>query len=436
MKPITFCIPTAKNEKEYVLLLLKSLKENTEIDKHEILIFIDSDNQNSYESILNIKQTIPNIKIYRNTSDNQIGGQRNISLMFNAASNDIVCYLQSDMVAGKNFDKYIIANLIDESVILTCTRIEPPLHPPSSEKIIQDFGTTPETFQYNQFMEFTENLQNSNKPNTDGHFAPFALYKNIWLNKLGGFDTQFRCSREDSDMILRMKLAGLKLIQTWQASVYHFTCVSSRGKDWFKSANDKKIQQKNILQQYADHQELKRFIRKWGFFGHDLKPIYDIGIYLNIDQFVDFNLLEWLETYCRVLYLNDIDVYQELFRRVKFNSEYYTNLRWGYTPEHWKQVRYLFNPESIDNHIQFVSNFINKHDINIYVNYSDLIDGFNSTRQQYIDNINQHISNYPIGKKEVFPFIFDIVNKHDLSSSYIKVKNADLLLSDSNFIFE
>jgi hypothetical protein len=48
IKPITFCIPTANNEKDYTILLLESLKNNTQIENHEILIFVDSDNQNTY----------------------------------------------------------------------------------------------------------------------------------------------------------------------------------------------------------------------------------------------------------------------------------------------------------------------------------------------------------------------------------------------------
>ena len=39
VKPITFCIPTANNEKEYTLLLLKSLVNNTDIDKWYFAIF-------------------------------------------------------------------------------------------------------------------------------------------------------------------------------------------------------------------------------------------------------------------------------------------------------------------------------------------------------------------------------------------------------------
>ena len=141
---ISFCIATAKNEKEYVLLLLRSLRDNTDITKHEIVIFIDSDNQNTYEALLQEQQNMPNIKICKNPYDHPIGSQRNVSVLFNAAKNDIVCYLQSDMVVGKDIDKYISENMISEDIVLTCARIEPPLHPPGSEKMIIDLGVTPE----------------------------------------------------------------------------------------------------------------------------------------------------------------------------------------------------------------------------------------------------------------------------------------------------
>jgi hypothetical protein len=64
IKPISFCINTANNEKDYILLLLKSLSDNTQIDIHEILVFIDSDNQNTYEELLNLKTTIPSLKVW------------------------------------------------------------------------------------------------------------------------------------------------------------------------------------------------------------------------------------------------------------------------------------------------------------------------------------------------------------------------------------
>jgi len=230
---ITFCINTAKNEKDYVSLLLKSLIDHTSIDDHEVLIFIDSDNQNTYEHLMMQKDKIKNLKIHRNISGFPVGSQTNVSVMFNAASNNIVCYLQSDMVVGRDFDRYIIKN-ITENTMLSCARIEPPIHPESPEKITKDFGITPETFDYTRFNEFVHELQRENRPNIITHFAPFAVYKKTWFNLMGGFDTQFRCSREDSDTMIRMKEVGLETVQSWNACVYHFTFVSSRGDKWFE----------------------------------------------------------------------------------------------------------------------------------------------------------------------------------------------------------
>jgi len=69
---ISFCIASAKNEKEYTKLLIRSLVENTNISLHEILVFIDSDNQNTYEELLDIQKSIPNLKLYRNTQPQPI----------------------------------------------------------------------------------------------------------------------------------------------------------------------------------------------------------------------------------------------------------------------------------------------------------------------------------------------------------------------------
>lgn len=435
VKSISFCIASANNEKEYTKLLIRSLIENTEINNHEILVFIDSDNQNTYSDLLEIQKTLPNLKIYRNTDKYPIGSQRNVSLLFHAATKELVCYLQSDMVVCHNFDKHILKNMVDTNIVLTCSRIEPPLHPASPEKIIQNFGVSTEDFKYEDFQQFSKELQSQNRPNTEGHFAPFVLFKDTWFDKLGGFDTQFRCSREDSDMIIRMGLAGLNMVQTWDASVYHFTCVSSRGKDWFKQDADRAIAQKNILQQIADQQELRKFIRKWGFFGHKAKPIYDIAIYLNVDQFVDFSLLQFLETYCKKLYLNNKTIATELHRRILFDTEYYANLRWNYSDEHWQSVKHLFNMSDLDGHIVFTDEFKIDHDVNIVVNYSDLIDNFSNDRQNFLQNLNAWVDNNSVGQYNVDVFTIDVKQKNNLMHQYTKIKNNHLLLDADRFIF-
>ena len=78
----------------------------------------------------------------------------------------------------------------------------------------------------------------------------------MW-NNIGGHDTQFRRSREDSDVLNRLILSGNTILQTWEALVYHFTCTSSRGKDWFNPKNTK-AQERVKLQEQADYIEMKK----------------------------------------------------------------------------------------------------------------------------------------------------------------------------------
>ena len=432
IKPITFCIPTAKNEKEYIRLLLTSLKDHTQIDLHEVLVFVDTDNQNTYEMLLEFKKSIPNLRVHRNLKPCQVGGQRNISIMFKEATNNIVCYLQSDMVVGKDIDKHISENMPSVDIILACTRIEPPLHPESPEKLVRNFGITPEEFNYKEFNECVDSLQKENKPNTLGHFAPFAVYKNTWIDILGGFDTQFRCSREDSDTIIRMEMNNLKTIQSWKACVYHFTCVSSRGKDWFKS--DQEAKYKNELQSLADQQELRRFIRKWGFFGHHPKPVYDIAFNVEIDKYVDFNILKYIEPFCKKLYLSDSNVVDQLIKQTEFESYYYTNLRWGYPHEYWNQVKYLFNPINFEDKIKTTPDIINEDTI-VSFKYSELVNQFTDEIRYIIENIHELIDQNKIGKFNYGPLIIDIKAKNNLMNDYKKVNNTDLLLNSQVFKF-
>lgn len=438
MSGISFCIATAKNEKYYTKLLLTSLKDHTNLNDHEIIIFIDSDNQNTWEMLQEMRSEFPNMRIFRNTEPYPIGSQRNVSLMFNAASKDIVCYLQSDMVVGKDFDKVILDTMTNHpEIIMSICRIEPPLHPESPDKIIMNFGTDPLTFAYDEFNKYVELLIHQNHPDLENYFVPTIVHKKTWFDIIGGFDTQFRCSREDSDFILRANLAGLKFVQSWKTFIYHFTCVSSRGKDWFKNTEKSKIQ--NRLQELADEEELKRFIRKWGFFGHKPLPVYDIGIYLDVDQYIDFSLLEWLEAHCKTLYLNDQYVADELLRRIKFESTYYANLRWNYPNEHWNKVKHLFNQDSIDSHVKFAQSpkeIENNHDVFMQTKYSFVHSEFNLGLQKFLQNLSGFVNAQDIGEYNTDAMQINIKNKRDLSGDYIRFNGIDKLLDDSKFVFE
>ena len=103
-KLISFCVNTSRNELNHIKLLFKSLEKNLSILEHEIIVFVDSDNQGTTEWLLTQKQIFPNLKILKNKLPIPYGYQRNINEMFEYATHEIISYLQSDMVVCKNYD--------------------------------------------------------------------------------------------------------------------------------------------------------------------------------------------------------------------------------------------------------------------------------------------------------------------------------------------
>lgn len=237
------------------------MAQNLSRKDYPIIVYVENDNQGTVEFLKTQKQVFPNLKIVINPLPVPIGYARNINLMFEMAETDVVSYIQSDMVVCRNYDLEVLKYLNEDNII-SSTRIEPPLHPPSGEKITQDFGLDPTKFDLDAFTLFAEDRKADRI--TNFWFAPFTLYKKHWL-EIGGHDTFFRRSREDSDLLYRFTMKGIKIEQAWNALVYHFTCTSSRGIEWWLE----KAQPRTNLQQHADMVEMTRFLYKWPQFKHD-----------------------------------------------------------------------------------------------------------------------------------------------------------------------
>ena len=337
-KQITFCVNTARNELNHIKLLLKSLEENLSSKQHEIIIFIDSDNQNTFEWLMSQKSTFPNLKILRNNLPICYGYTRNINEMFLQASNDIVTYLQSDMVVCKDYDVEVLKHL-EPNMILCSTRIEPPLHGNSGEKLTYDFGLDPTTFDLKSFSEYAESKKSNNI--TEYFFAPFTMYKDVW-NSIGGHDTLFRRSREDSDILTRLVLNDTKIIQVWNALVYHFTCTSSRGLNWFDKGNEQ-AQQRAQLQQIADQVEVGRFIAKWGEFSHKLTKTkhYNITAYIT-GEITNLKSFMVIQNHFDRVYVDDskiLELAQEQYDQMQTPANELLNI----TKESWDEYGYMYN---------------------------------------------------------------------------------------------
>jgi hypothetical protein len=213
----------------------------------------------------------------------------------------------ADMYALPGLDTQINKH-IKPGVVVSATRIEPPLHPDGPEKILADYGIEPEEFDERQLLRDLDKFRDFTKT-TEGIFAPWAIYKSDF-QKIGGHDPLYAPqSKEDSDIFNRFVLAGYELVQTWSGFVYHMTCRGSRFADGAKRNPTGEVFMKNRetdewLKQ--NERSTRNFIRKWGHFvKHDalLKPIvppkYNIGL---IVKNCNLQLLELLEPWCSVIY--------------------------------------------------------------------------------------------------------------------------------------
>jgi hypothetical protein len=309
---------------------------------------------------------------------------------------------------------------LEENCILSATRIEPPLHGESFQTITKDFGTDPNDFKWDEFQSFS--LEAKTDRQIDYFFAPFTFYKKVWMD-VGGYDTLFRRSREDSDLLQRFIQAGVKIKQTFKANVYHFSCVSSRGKNWF-DPNSEEAKQRVQTQNIADQVELMRFIRKWGRFNHGEEKIlrYDMDLVWkggNGDDLVQ------VEYYFERVWVPTQEIKDQLLAFYNARNEHqYANYLLKFSDEDWNEAKKFYNQTDYNSIIQVGE----PDDFNIKVevdmtrqNGSLLKDG-----NLFLSNLgflSDLIAPYDPGVYELGCATFHVKNKLNLANNHIVVSN-------------
>ena len=308
MKLISFIQPSRSNLK-YLKWSYESIRKNLD-PKHEICWADDFSDDGTWEWMQEIAKKDKNIKIHRNEGPERLGHTILYDVLVNDyATNDIVMIYHADMYACPGLDREV-DKYIEPGVVVSMTRIEPPLHPEGPEKIIADYGIEPAEFKEEELLRWINTYGKISEMETsEGIFAPWAIYKSDF-QAIGGHDPLYAPqSKEDSDIFNRFVLAGYKLIQTWKGFVYHMTCRGSRFADGAKRNPDGEVFMKNreTDEWLAQNQRSTRnFIRKWGsMVKHDtmMKPIispkYDIGFKVG---HCDKRMLRDLEPWCSDIY--------------------------------------------------------------------------------------------------------------------------------------
>lgn len=342
MQRITFITNLAKNTLDYAKLLLHSLKINLDGKDHEILVFIDSDDGDILDYLLSVKPEFNDLRIIKNTLPVPLGNPLNQNILTSYAKHDLISYLQSDMVVGPHYDTELLKHA-KRGRILSSTRVEPPLHGESSVTITKNLGLRPSEFSFVEWNKFSQLVKRDELVNF--FFSPITYFKQDWL-ELGGYDTVFRRSRDDSDIVQRFLHANMEVVQTFSANVYHFTCVSSRGKDWFEDEN-KEAQGRVALQRRADEVEIRRFIRKWGNFNHGERKLYKLDIDLVAKNYNNLQTVYNIEPFFTKVWVSTEEDKREL--RLAYDALHGpANKLWGFSDEDWHTYKHLYHTEDID----------------------------------------------------------------------------------------
>lgn len=268
---VTFIIPCRNNIK-YLKQSVNSIQEHYG-NYHDIVILDDCSSDGTWDWVTENFKNTDNVKTYRNDSKERVGHTVLYDIGISMANTEIVTILHSDMIVTKNYVNNMLKHM-KKGVVVSATRIEPPLHPPGPEKLVQNFGFEPEEFLLNRksFDEYVfRNEELSNDKTTNGVFAPWMIYREDFIS-VGGHDKLFApMELEDSDIFNRFVMAGYSLIQSRDSFVYHMTCRGSRFKDGIEIEAEIPLSDGTIWYKPKDSDEylqlrntkLREWWRKW-----------------------------------------------------------------------------------------------------------------------------------------------------------------------------
>ena len=137
MKKITFCIPS-KNNRRYLEACIPSIRKNAYRKDHDMIVFVDADNDGSVEWLESVKDKY-NVRYIENDTDGLYGIGKAYDKCIEESTTDIFMIFHADMMLGKDADLEAFKYL-DRKKVVCATRIEPPLHPENGEKIIITAG--------------------------------------------------------------------------------------------------------------------------------------------------------------------------------------------------------------------------------------------------------------------------------------------------------
>lgn len=311
---ISLVIPSRNNLK-YVKSAYTSIRKYYGVEV-EIILLDDASTDGTWEWMQEVKKKDDGCQIYRNPGPERVGHTVLYDVGAHMAKNEVFGIFHADMIATPNYVNRMMSNL-QKGVIISATRIEPPLHPPGPEKYVVDFGMEPEQFNWDAFLAFVKAEGAAQFGKTSkGIFAPWVMYKDDFF-AIGGHDKRVFAPMEleDSDLFNRFLLKGYHLFQQRDAFVYHMTCRGSRFKDGVKIVQEIPLGNGHVWKRSQDSEEytklrqnkFREWWRKWHMdVLHDpnmlpiVHPRYHTAFVVTN---CPYGLIQFIEPWCDTLFL-------------------------------------------------------------------------------------------------------------------------------------
>ncbi len=278
--PITFCIGCCNNL-NYLKLAVHSVRTYSHFKDAPLIIFAENCTDGTYEWLAQNTEKY-NLSWFNedNTEENTKGIGGGMNECAKRVETEYIMFLHADMFVSKDwdlnclkvFEKYdnLPTSLLSSSGVMplwvSSQRFQPNCfnendRPGTSFFSYEHFGYKADNFDEPFFIDYAEEFSKLN-PDVEvnkGEGVSGLVRKCDW-DWIGGNDPIYAPAYwEDTDLFIRMQLAGFKFIMTTNSVVFHFGSRSDKSNfpdDTIVRSERSKMYEQNGAQ---------KFFKKWGF---------------------------------------------------------------------------------------------------------------------------------------------------------------------------
>jgi O-antigen biosynthesis protein len=267
--PITFCIGCCNNL-NYLQLAAYSVRTFSYFDNAPLIIFAENCTDGTDEWLKENEKLFNLTYVIEHNSEEKtkgIGGGMNIPASM--VQTEYIMFLHADMFVSKNWDLEalkIFKKYPNQKLWVSSQRFQPNCfkeqnRPGTLFFDYEEFGYKYDDFQEDYFIEYAEEFSRLN-PDIEvekGEGVSGLIKKSDW-DFIGGNDPIYAPAYwEDTDLFIRMQLAGFKFVMTSNSIVFHFGSRSDKSNfptdEIVRSERSKVYERKGA----------EAFLKKWGF---------------------------------------------------------------------------------------------------------------------------------------------------------------------------